>query len=192
MLGANYFSSAYFGQDYPDDNAGMIVQVTGVSATGAAGSVAVKVGTSAVATGASSTGAVGTLSVSVAVTVPLTGVSSAGSAGTVTAGGGFTVSVTGVSGTGTAGTAAAGLGCTTSVTGVSCVCSVGSVTISLPNDITDASADLMGLNGQEAWESAVLGLIGLQTEMMLDQFYVFGVDGARVMNVRGAILISRA
>ena len=80
------------------------IEVTGVSATGAVGTVVIPVSVK----GVSATGAVGTVTITqgTGVTVSATGVSATGSVGTVTVtqGEGITVSATGVLGTGVVGT----------------------------------------------------------------------------------------
>ena len=115
------------------EGTGISTAVTGLAGTGAVGSVTITQGTGVTvsATGVAGTGAVGSVAVSTDNTIAVTGVAATGEISSVTAVIPKTVNVTGVAATGAVGsvTVTEGTGVTVSATGVSATGSVGSVTV---------------------------------------------------------------
>ena len=114
------------------EGSGVTVSATGVAGTGAVGSVTITQGTGVTiaVTGVAATGAVGSVVVQLPKTVSVTGVSGTSAIGsvTVTEGTGVSVSATGVSATGSVGSVSVETGVGVNVTGESATGSVGSVT----------------------------------------------------------------
>lgn len=101
---------------------GATANVTGISGTGAAGTLSATGAASVTLTGVAAAGQVGTITVSgVDVTTQITGVSATGAAGTVTGVVGAVAALTGVSATGLAGTVSEQHSSTIVLTGVSAV-----------------------------------------------------------------------
>jgi hypothetical protein len=122
------------------------VEVTGVSSTGAVGTVEVVILNPDVdvpVTGVSASGAVGTTTVVGTAVFPVTGVSATGQAGTATAVISVSATVTGVSATGAVSSAGVTGTATVSVTGVSATGEVGSVDVA-----TLVIVDGVGATGQ--------------------------------------------
>ena len=104
------------------------LNVTGVAATGAVGTVAVNYDFSQSVTGETATGAVGTVAVNYDANVSVTGVAATGAVGTVAVVVDVNVSVTGETATGAVGTVAVNYDANVSVTGETATGAVGTVT----------------------------------------------------------------
>ena len=186
---ADYIASEYanqndpanfWAQSTPDDPSGgggtdVDVDVTGVEATGAVGTVTVTatinvntdvtgveatgaVGTATVTatinvntdvTGVEATGAVGTATVTTGSVAALTGVEATGAVGTATAdtSSNIDVDVTGVEATGAVGTATVTTGSVVALTGVEATSAVGTVTVTAT---TDVDVDVTGVEATGA------------------------------------------
>jgi hypothetical protein len=107
------------------------ISVTGVAATGSIGSVSVTTGGNASVnvTGVAGSGAVGNVSVGLSPNVTLTGVAGTGAIGTLTASGATLVSITGVSATGSVNTVSLTVSSNFTITGVSGTGFVGEVSV---------------------------------------------------------------
>lgn len=109
-------------EDLAGGGGGATANVTGISGTGAAGTLSATGAASVTLTGVAAAGQVGTITVSgVDVTTQITGVSATGAAGTVTGVVGAVAALTGVSATGLAGTVSEQHSSTIVLTGVSAV-----------------------------------------------------------------------
>lgn len=117
--------------------------LTGVSATGAAGTLTVQAGTQVTLAGVSATGGLGTLSFTATASPTLTGVSATGSVGSLTALTGTVVNLTGVSATGSAGSLSVMVADTVTLTGVSATGQAGTLSVVVPSS---ASANLSGVS----------------------------------------------
>lgn len=104
--------------------------VTGVSGTGAVGTVTVSGKASTAVTGVSGTGAVGTVVVSIPALVNITGVEGTGQVGDVTVQVGVSIDVTGVEGTGQVGDVSVSQSIAVLVAGVEGTGEIGDVTVS--------------------------------------------------------------
>lgn len=119
---------------------------TGVSATGAVGTVTVSGDANRTQTGVSATGAVGSVSVSGDANRTQTGVSCTGSTGTVTTSGDANRTQTGVSCASATGTPTISGDANVSVTGVEAVSSTGTVTVTADSGSVDATVAVTGVS----------------------------------------------
>ena len=144
-FGAVPFASAPFGGPKladPIASGNVSVDVTGVAATGAAGTPTVSGKASTTVVGVSGTGAAGTPTVVGKASVTLTGVAGTGAAGTPTVSGKANVTLVGVTGTGAAGTPTVAAKASTTVVGVAAVGSAG-----IPTVVGKASTTVAGVVG---------------------------------------------
>lgn len=181
--------------------------VTGVSATGATGTLAATGTATATVTGVSAAGAVGTAAAAISATTTVTGVGATGAVGTLAATGTATAAVTGVSATGQVGTAtAAGTeNITATVTGVSATGQVGAATAAI---VEDATATLTGVEATgtagattaTGTENVTVELTGVSTTSSLGvavgvgdaDISVAATDGAMGAGPLGAIPLAGA
>jgi len=132
--------------------------VTGVSATGGVGTVAVTGLANVSVTGVSATGGVGTVTVTGLANVSVTGVSATGAVGTVTVTGLANVPVTGVSATGAVGTVTVTGLANVSVTGVAGVSALGDITVSAQAVVFPSEVSGTGVTGRVlVWSSVIPG-----------------------------------
>jgi len=130
----------FWAQSTPDDPSGgtnIDVDVTGVEATTAVGTVTVTTGSVVALTGVEATGAVGTVTVTATtdVDVDVTGVEATGAVGTTTVTTGSVVALTGVEATGAVGTATVTTGSVVALTGVEATGAVGTATADTSSNI---------------------------------------------------------
>jgi hypothetical protein len=128
---------------------GVTVNTTGVTGTGAVGTVTATGASTYTASGVSATGSVGTVTATGASTYTASGVSATGSVGTVTATGASAYTASGVSATGAVGTVtvATASGVTVSATGVSATGAVGTVTVTGAANYVPAGVTSIGSVG---------------------------------------------
>ena len=156
------FQSSAFQQNAFQTRVDQIVSVSGVSATGAIGTVSVSGAAIVAVTGVSATGAVGTVTVTGTAVVSLTGVSATGAVGTVALVTNANISVTGVSATGAVGTVSVSGAAIVSVTGVSATGAVGTITVSVAGIAPVTGVSATGAVGTvTATGTAVVSLTGV-------------------------------
>jgi|DEB0MinimDraft_6_1074348.scaffolds.fasta_scaffold05856_6 hypothetical protein len=123
----------------------LVVNVDGVAATGAVGSVTVVAEANVFPTGLEATGAVGTVTVDAEANVPVTGLEATGSVGGVTVTADANINVTGLEATGEVGSATVVGEANVTVTGVEATGAVGTVTVD-----TETNAPVTGLEATGA------------------------------------------
>lgn len=153
----------------------VIVDVTGVEATGAIGTPTVKAGVQQLLTGVSSTGQVGTADASGKANVPLTGVSANGQVGTADARPTTNVPVTGVSATGAVGTVTTVARANVPVTGVQGSGQVGQISFTENKQVPVTGVTATGQVGTAVGQAgARVSATGVQATGQVGQFDATG------------------
>ena len=155
----------------------IVVNVTGVSATGAVGSVTATGGAAAAATGSAATGAVGGVTVTGTALVAATGSGATGQVGSPSISGNSTTDTTGSAGTGQVGSVIAAAGASVSVTGVEATGAVGSVTVTGSALVSVTGSAATGEVGSVATTGdAVVSLTGAEGIGEVGEINFPGVD----------------
>jgi hypothetical protein len=126
------------------------VNLTGVSATGALGTISLQISPNITLSGVSATGSIGSVSVTTGgnASVNVTGVAGSGAVGSVSVGLSPNVTLSGVAGTGAIGTLTASGATLVSITGVSATGAVNTVSLTVSSNFTITGVSGTGFVGE--------------------------------------------